>query len=588
MGEVEILDKIPLFNDNLTNLLTRVQTSMNPATTFNAFILGPNTSESQVSFRNRILRGWIALMLFTVCLIYCMLDSLYGMYATLPYYAGLAVVSFIVLWLNRTHRTFAANVLLLLSANAVITAFNLSDAPGGNVFIFFNTVALAAVILFDYQERNKAVAFILLTLACFLFSHFSDVQLLPPAQDPPEIARINVVVNFFLATITSCVLMYTLIDINFITQRKVLSQEDEIRKNRMRFELAIKGSNAGIYEWNIATNIVYNSPKWKNMLGYREDELPDLSLEGFLNQIQPEDQKRVGEAVKNHLEHREPYLVEFRLRKKDGSYLWVRDSGLAVWDENNKPQLWIGSIIDITEGKESAQQIIDQKTLLAKTNTELDQFVYRTSHDLRSPLSSIMGLVEVAKKAERHEDVMHFLDLINNRAKAQDILISEIIDYSRNARTDLRMHQVPLRQMVEEIFDLHRFNDGMDAILLENNVEEGCLLPADPARLKSILSNLVNNAIKYRDESKTRMFVKVDAHSTPSGWRISVSDNGTGIQPEHKDKVFDMFYRATDRSKGSGLGLFIVREMVNKLNGSITLETKYTEGSTFVINLPGA
>jgi len=561
---------------------------MNPAAAIRALILGKDTAESQVSFRNRFLRGWLALILLLVCMIYCVLDSLYGMYVTLPYYAGLAVVSFIVLWLNRTHHTLAANVLFLLSTNAVITAFTLSDAPGGNVFIFFIAAALAAVVLFDYQERMKALVFGLLTLGCFLFAHYSDFRLLPLAQDPPEIARINFVVNFFLATVSSCIFMYTLIDINFITQRKVIQQEDEIKRNRMRFELAIKGSNAGIYEWNIATNIVFNSQKWKNMLGYREDELPDLSLEGFLLQIHPEDQTRVATAVNNHLEHREPYLVEFRLRKKDGSYLWVRDSGLAVWDENNKPQLWIGSIIDITEGKESAQQIIDQNTLLAKTNTELDQFVYRTSHDLRSPLSSIMGLVEVARKAERHEDVMHFLELINNRAKAQDVLISEIIDYSRNARTDIRRDPVPLRQLVQEIFDLQRFNDGMDAVLLMNNVEAACCVQTDPARMKSILSNLVNNAIKYRDESKPQMFVKVNAQSTQQGLRISVADNGTGIQPEHKDKVFDMFYRATDRSKGSGLGLFIVREMVDKLNGSISLETDYTKGSTFVIDLPGA
>jgi PAS domain S-box-containing protein len=559
---------------------------MNPAASIRVFILGHDTAESQVSFRNRFLRGWIALILLAVCLIYCMLDSLYGMYATLPYYAGLAAVSFIVLWLNRTHHTLAANVLLLLSVNAVITAFTLSDAPGGNVFIFFSTVSLTAVILFDYQERGKAVAFFLFTLACFLFAHFSDFKLLPPAQDPPEIARINFVINFFLATITSCVLLYTLIDINFITQRKVLAQEDEIKRNRMRFELAIKGSNAGIYEWNIATNIVYNSPVWKNMLGYHEDELPDLSLEGFLNQIHPEDQSKVAEAVKNHLDHREPYLVEFRLRKKDGSYLWVRDSGLAVWDDRGKPQLWIGSIIDITQSKESAQRIVDQNTLLAKANTELDQFVYRTSHDLRSPLSSIMGLVEVARKTERKEDVLHFLDLINNRAKAQDTLISEIIDYSRNARTDLELQAISLHDMVQEIFELYRFNEEMDRLLLLNEVDESVRIQTDLARMKSILSNLVNNAIKYRDESKPRMFVKVSAHQSEQGWRIAVADNGTGIRPEHINKVFNMFYRATDRSKGSGLGLFIVQEMADKLHGTITLETEYTRGSTFILHLP--
>lgn len=559
---------------------------MNLAAAIRALILGKDTSGSQVSFRNRFLRGWIALILLLVCMIYCVLDSLYGMYITLPYYAGLAVISFVVLWLNRTRHTLAANVLLLLSTNAVVTAFTLSDAPGGNVFIFFTAAALAAVVLFDYQERIKALLFCLLTLGCFLFAHLSDFRLLPLAQDPPEIARINFVVNFFLATISSCIFMYTLIDINFITQRKVIQQEDEIKKNRMRFELAIKGSNAGIYEWNIATNIVYNSPKWKNMLGYGEDELPDLSLEGFLNQIHPEDSARVATAVRNHLEQQDPYLVEFRLRKKDGTYLWVRDSGLAVWDENNKPQLWIGSIIDITEGKESAQRILDQNTLLAKTNTELDQFVYRTSHDLRSPLSSIMGLVELAKRAEHSADILHFLDLITNRAKAQDVLISEIIDYSRNARTEIRLQPVPLHQMIEEIFDLYRFNEGTQAMQLENNVDIAICVQTDPIRLKSILSNLVNNAIKYRDESKPQMFVRVEAQSVESGTCISVTDNGTGIQPEHKDKVFDMFYRATDRSKGSGLGLFIVREMVDKLKGSIVMKTEYTQGSIFMINLP--
>lgn len=233
----------------------------------------------------------------------------------------------------------------------------------------------------------------------------------------------------------------------------------------------------------------------------------------------------------------------------------------------------------------SQKSILHKNDLLQKTNAELDRFVYSASHDLRAPLSSLLGLIEVAKLD--HASVDHYLDMMKYKIHDLEDFIKEIISYSRNARMDVKKQPVNLRQTVEEVTGTLTFAVGNPAIEIENLVDENLVLHTDGVRLKIVLSNLIDNALKYRDERKKTPYIRIEAAERDGVKVIVVKDNGLGIDQVYLDKIFHMFFRASESSKGSGLGLYIVKETLNKIEGSIQVESSLGTGTTFMVRIPG-
>jgi len=235
-----------------------------------------------------------------------------------------------------------------------------------------------------------------------------------------------------------------------------------------------------------------------------------------------------------------------------------------------------------------AEKITQAKNAqLRKANAELDRFVYSASHDLRAPLSSLLGLIELARKTDDKQEIENYLSMMKGRINHLDDFIKEIIDYSRNERMEVVKRPVNLHQLVEETLANLEHLEGADKIEIQNEIPENMVLPTDAMRLKIVLNNLMNNAIKYHDHNKESRFIRITVSpSETGGLNFIVSDNGMGIPSEHHDKVFNMFYRASDKSKGSGLGLYIVKESLGQLGGSVSLKSELGEGSTFTVVLP--
>jgi signal transduction histidine kinase len=230
------------------------------------------------------------------------------------------------------------------------------------------------------------------------------------------------------------------------------------------------------------------------------------------------------------------------------------------------------------------QNFADLKnTELEKVNDELDRFVYRVSHDLRSPLSSILGLTNLARLTKDPKELEHILMMIQGRINAQEHFIREIIDYSRNTRTEVIREHVDLVKLTDEIIESLKYNENAHLITFRKKMSDNATIYSDRIRLTVILSNLIGNAIKYHDLKKAQPFIEIGYRSENS--TIYVQDNGAGIPPEHQQKIFQMFYRGSDRASGSGLGLFITKEAVNKLNGTIEVKSTYGEGSIFTVYL---
>lgn len=233
--------------------------------------------------------------------------------------------------------------------------------------------------------------------------------------------------------------------------------------------------------------------------------------------------------------------------------------------------------------KVSETHLMRKNRQLQKVNKELDRFVYSVSHDLRSPLSSILGLINIAKLSNDPGEITHILSLIQGRVNAQDHFIREIIDYARNARTETTIETVNLHQLTNEVIDSLRFNLDANRIDFQNTIPADHNIQSDRIRLTIILSNLISNAIKYHDFTKDYPFIEIGINETQPGF--FVQDNGIGMRAEDQQKIFNMFYRGSDRSSGSGLGLFITQEAVAKLNGTIDVQSTHTKGSIFTVRL---
>lgn len=236
--------------------------------------------------------------------------------------------------------------------------------------------------------------------------------------------------------------------------------------------------------------------------------------------------------------------------------------------------------------KDNEKVIRKQNEDLTKVNAELDRFVYSASHDLRSPLSTLVGLINLSKLEQDPKEQSKYLDLMNDRIKSMDSFISEIIDYSRNSRVEVKKESVNAKALLVAIADGLQFQTGKDCIEFCWEVPEDLTFITDISRLKIVMSNLISNAIEYYDPAKDRSWIKLKAEKVLDDIYILVEDNGLGIKDELKSKVFDMFYRAHEHSKGSGLGLYIVKETLSKLNGSISVESSEGVGCKFHVTLP--
>ncbi len=228
-----------------------------------------------------------------------------------------------------------------------------------------------------------------------------------------------------------------------------------------------------------------------------------------------------------------------------------------------------------------------QNEELSKINKEMDSLVYNVSHNIRSPLMSVLGLVELLQSEGSDINLReHLLSLMRISISKLDDTLREILDYSKNSRGEINITNIDLNSLLLGYFENLKFMAGSSEITKKVNIKSAVTFYSDAYRLNIIFGNLISNSIKYRDFEKNNPFINIEVEITEEIASITFQDNGIGISDKALNKVFDMFYRATDKSEGSGLGLYIVREAVDKLGGTISLDSKFGIGTTLKIEIP--
>ncbi len=241
--------------------------------------------------------------------------------------------------------------------------------------------------------------------------------------------------------------------------------------------------------------------------------------------------------------------------------------------------------IEIINRNETESKLLTTNKELIKRNAELDNFVYSVSHDLRAPIASVLGLINLAKRDKDPSMKNTYLDKINNSALQQDNFILEILDQSRNSRLEIKKEEILFQPLIDETFNQLNFatSTGVEVERIINVNQTGTFY-SDRWRLKVILNNIISNSIRYRNGRDPVINVHVKIADRKAF--VEIEDNGRGIPNEHLPKVCQMFYRATDDGAGSGLGLYIVKETIDKLQGSITIESEEGQGTTVRLVIP--
>ncbi len=357
-----------------------------------------------------------------------------------------------------------------------------------------------------------------------------------------------------------------------------------LKYQKDKYRSIIANMKLGLLEVDNHDRILMSNPSFSEMSGYQEEELIGKLASDVL--LKEEDHKKMKGTIAERSQNISS-VYELTVNNKEGDERTWLISGAPNYDIDGNVIGSIGIHLDITNQKKTEQNLNNANKDLKKINHELDTFVYRVSHDLRTPLLSIIGLIDLIKTntaSDIGEQNLEFINLIDQSANRLDNTIQEILNYSRNSRLDLDIHPLNIKTIVHNICkDLKFVNTSIQFDTNFNDIE---FINTDKTRIETVLKNLLSNAVKYHSPYVANPVVKFNIEEQGANYIIIISDNGSGIPKESIDKIFNMFFRGTTKSKGTGLGLFIVKEMVEKLNGSIAVESIINIGTKFTIKIP--
>jgi len=367
-----------------------------------------------------------------------------------------------------------------------------------------------------------------------------------------------------------------------ITERKMA--EDTLALSERKFRSLIENAMDTVIVMDGKGDIVFASDSITRITGFATKEIFGHSANEY---VHPDDIP----AAQNHFMSLaatpgKSAIVIQRILKTDGTYIWCE---CVVTNLLHDPAVrgMVSNFREITERKEAEESLKANNAELKKSNMELDKFVYSVSHDLRAPLCSMLGLVEYSGGETTDPEMLGYLGILKENIKKLDGFILDILDYSRNARVEVRKEEVNFRKMLEDITGNLKFMGSNNrAVDIQLSINDETLFYSDNYRVGVVFNNLVSNAIRYQDPETKTPTVNIKIDTSHSGASIVVSDNGIGINKEFHEKIFDMFYRVSEKSVGSGLGLYIVKEAIDTLKGTINFESEPGKGTTFNIHIP--
>ncbi len=358
-----------------------------------------------------------------------------------------------------------------------------------------------------------------------------------------------------------------------VTERKKI--EKILADNERKFRLLIENSTDLILILSQNFIIKFMSPSVSRILGYTEANLVGTSILGLLDD---EEFEAASQFFSNVLvKSNSLSLDELKFKNNNQEFLFFETVAVNMLDDEN-----INGIIvnchDVTKRKVTETELIH-------TNFELDSFVYKASHDLKAPLRSVMGLIKLAKLESIDPNLEIYFEMMSKSVTSLDAFIKDLTQFSRNSRMEIEPVAIHFDEIIQETLDNLKFVENAEkvAVSIEINIIGEFL--SDKTRIATIINNLFSNAFKYHRFENNNPYLNVVINGDAEKAEIVVEDNGIGIDQSHLNYIFDMFYRASETSYGSGLGLYILKSAIHKIKGKVEVQSVLGQGTTFKITL---
>jgi PAS domain S-box-containing protein len=374
-----------------------------------------------------------------------------------------------------------------------------------------------------------------------------------------------------------------------ITERKRI--EDELKKSEELYRLIIEATNDGIWDWDIKSDHVFFNKRLIQMFGYEEHEFEShVSMWGKI--MHQEDFQVAQEILKSHFENDTPFLYKLRFFHKEGYIKWIMCRGFALRDENGKPYRMLGSYIDVTDAKITEETLMKAKEAAEEAGRSKETFLANMSHEIRTPLNGIIGMANLLNKTELTGSQSEYLHAIKYSADNLLVIINDVLDLAKIEAGKLTLESIDfdLTEIAQNALKSLTYKAEDKGIQLIGNFPEDCfLVKGDPYRLTQILTNLLNNAIKFTTNGKVELSVNAKKMQDKIEVLIWVKDTGIGIHRYKIDSIFDSFTQAqsdtTRKFGGTGLGLAICKNLVEMQGGTIDVASEFGKGSVFTFNI---
>ncbi len=393
----------------------------------------------------------------------------------------------------------------------------------------------------------------------------------PVSVYPSEIKSDDGDTKYFVATIKD------------LTEHK--KQQQLLNETQFNYQVLLENTTELVCRHTLDGTFLFVSANVQDLLGYSPDEL--IGKNPYLYH-HPDDVERIKrESHEIAMQNDKPPRIIYRFRKKDGTYLWLDTITHPLASSDGEVEQLVTVSRDVTDTKELEFELKRNLSDLKRSNEQLENFAYVASHDLKEPLRMISGFSRLLGKkyADSLDDVANqYIQIIDDGAKRLEILISNLLSYSRTNSKEFVFEPTELSGVIQEALEANRqLLDENDAVV---NVGQLPVLNLEPVQIKRVFANLIQNAVKYRSEAKPR--IDISSKKFKDHHVISVRDNGVGIQPKDFERVFQIFKRSVplEDQNGVGIGLAICKKIVEKHQGQIWIEQNEDQGVTFNILIP--
>lgn len=384
---------------------------------------------------------------------------------------------------------------------------------------------------------------------------------------------------------------------------KIKSLRNELETNEEQYKFVVNHTTDGLWDWNIETNEILLPSKWKRKLGYDEDEIPNTH-EGWKSLIHPDDNNKT-DIFKGYIDKKIPeFKEEYRVKKKNGEYMWTSDQGQLIWDEHGKAIRMIGMFTDITGRKNIEKALMktveENKKLLEemmKNDKIKTEFFSNISHEFKTPLNVILGIVQLlssyrndCEMTMEYKKMDKYINVMKQNCYRLLRLINNLIDITKidSGFLDIEFKNHNIINIIEEItLSVVEFAENKGIYITFDTEVEEKIIACDTDKIERIMLNLLSNAIKHT-QLDGNIYVKI--YDKEENMIISVRDTGIGIAEDKLKIIFERFRQVDSslrrKNEGSGIGLSLVKSLVERHEGEIWIESKEGEGTEFFIKMP--